>query len=44
MREILSQYGNFLLALVGGGLGVGFAFLVLQFIKPIMEDVLLNLM
>lgn len=44
MRELLSQYGNLLLALLGGGAGIGFAFLVLNLIQPLASDVLTNLM
>lgn len=44
MRELLSQYGKLLLALLGGGAGIGFAFLVLNLIQPLVSDVLINLM
>lgn len=44
MRELLSQYGNVLLALAGGSVGIGLALLVFRLLQPVMSDVLTNLM
>jgi len=44
MRELLSQYGRLILAVLGGIAGVGFALLTVRFIQPVMSDVLTNLM
>lgn len=44
MRELLGQYGNLLLSILGGSVGIGFAILVFQLLQPLMADVLTNLM
>lgn len=44
MRELIGQYGNFLLAILGGSLGIGLAILVFRLLQPVMADVVTNLM
>lgn len=44
MRELLSQYGNLMMALIGGGTGIGLAFLVFRLLQPLFSDVVSNLM
>ena len=44
MREFWGQYGQVLMAVIGGGIGVSSAILTMQLLKPVFMSVLSNMM
>lgn len=44
MRELFGQYGQMIMAVVGGSIGLASALLTIQLLKPVFISVLNNMM